>query len=198
MSPLRARSRARRRAPLGTSGSSRAPRRGGPSDRARACAASEDVPATDAGRSASRAPRRRRLGVRARARPRSAVRPRQGEAPRAARSRAWRTAANSTSAGPRHSASASASRSAAFSGSPCRSAARPSATARSKRTRSSSSSRTSSTVMPAARPAMVRNWPAAAVDTCRSLAATARTGDIAISAAWLANRHQKSVKLTAR
>ncbi len=56
----------------------------------------------------------------------------------------------------------------------------------------------SSAVMPAARPATVRNWPAAAVDTCRSCAACASTGDIAISAAWPANRLVKRATLTAR
>ena len=54
-----------------------------------------------------------------------------------------------------------------------------------------------SAVIPAARPVIVRSWPAAAVETWRSLAAFASTGDITITAAWPANRHRKRATLTA-
>jgi hypothetical protein len=45
---------------------------------------------------------------------------------------------------------------------------------------------------------IVRNCPAAAVDTFRSVAASARTGDIAITALWAANNVTNSVRFTFR
>ena len=53
------------------------------------------------------------------------------------------------------------------------------------------------TVIAAARPATVRNWPAAAVDTSRSAASWASTGAAAMTAACAASRQEKRVMLTA-
>jgi hypothetical protein len=51
-------------------------------------------------------------------------------------------------------------------------------------------------VMPAARPVTVRSCPAVPVETLRSPATSVRTGEIAISAAWPANRHRNRTALT--
>jgi len=48
-------------------------------------------------------------------------------------------------------------------------------------------------VHPAASPETDRSWPAVAVDTLKSRATSASTGEIAITAACPANRHRKSV-----
>jgi hypothetical protein len=49
-------------------------------------------------------------------------------------------------------------------------------------------------VHPAASPETDRSWPAVAVDTSKSRATSASTGEIAITAACPANRHRKSVR----
>jgi hypothetical protein len=53
-----------------------------------------------------------------------------------------------------------------------------------------------SAVMPATRPATVRSCPAVAVETSRSRATSARTGEMAIAPACEANRHRNRTALT--
>ena len=55
-----------------------------------------------------------------------------------------------------------------------------------------------SAVTPATRPAIVRSWPATAVETSRSRATWARTGESAIAPACPANRQRNRTALTDR